>query len=190
MTWGWKWQTSAPELLVVTSSRRSEYARTASSILWFIGLFQSGTVSPPRWRRAAHLISSRAGWSRCAHNSSSGTLALWALLSAGFWLELELERRAASSSTWLQLHLLSRCLLLPLPYLLLSLRSSRYIVFSAYISNVVELQPSRHIPLVQVGAPVRTPAVQHPLTYNPVQCLIEQTLPVTSLVPGVPDLLP
>ena len=87
MTWGWKWQTSAPELLIVTSSRRSEHARTASSTLLFIGQFQSGTVSPPRWRRPAHLISSRAGWSRCAHNSS-GTLALWALLSAGFWLEL------------------------------------------------------------------------------------------------------
>ena len=87
MTWGWKWQISAPELLIVTSSRRSEHARTSSSILWFIGQFQSGTVSPPRWRRPAHLISSRAGWSRCAHNSS-GTLALWALLSAGFWLEL------------------------------------------------------------------------------------------------------
>ena len=39
--------------------------------------------------RLTNLISSRAGWSRCAHNSS-GTLALWALLSAGFWLELEL----------------------------------------------------------------------------------------------------
>ena len=45
MTWGWKWQTSAPELLIVTSSRRSEHARTASSTLWFIGLFQSGTVA-------------------------------------------------------------------------------------------------------------------------------------------------
>ena len=41
--------------------KENEHARTSSSILWFIGPFQSGTVSPPRWRRPAHLISSRAG---------------------------------------------------------------------------------------------------------------------------------
>ena len=43
-------------------------------------------------------------------------------------------------------------------------------------TSFVQLQPPRHIPLVEVGATVCTPAVQAPLTYNPVQCLVGQTL--------------
>ena len=51
---------------------------------------------------------------------------------------------------------------------------------------LVELQPPRHIPLVEVGATVCTPAVQAPLTYNPVQCLVGQTLSATTLASSVP----
>ena len=50
---------------------------------------------------------------------------------------------------------------------------------------LVELQPPRHIPLVEVGTTVCTPAVQAPLTYNPVQCLVGQTLSATTLASSV-----
>ena len=51
---------------------------------------------------------------------------------------------------------------------------------------LVELQPPRHIPLVEVGATVCTPAVQAPLTYNPVQCLVRQTTTATTSASSVP----
>ena len=74
-----------------------------------------------------------------------------------------------------------------LPYLVLSLRSSPYIVFSAYISK---LQPPRHIPLVQVGAPVRTLRYSTHLPIIRFSVWLSKHSLLLLWLSGVPDLLP